>query len=235
MARSRKITQKLCRLDSPQMELGADFALQLLWEAHRFANDLRRNPWEFAVDIQSFRAVGVSGNTLRWLVCMGHAKHAIERLRPRSRRRVFCQTRNLAFTEESCFVLTELGASLLGVSGRRKVKRGIAANGVLHREGPHWDRIRRELRLGGVTIKQFKVPAHDQELLLAGFEELGWPARMDDPLSPNGHRDPKSRLHDAIKRLNQHQSHRLIRFRGDGTGRGISWEFVTGTLPESCP
>src|SRR5262245_61781741 len=46
--------------------------------------------------------------------------------------------------------------------------------------------------------------------------------------SPRGGRSSKLRLRDAIKRLNRHQQHKVIRFRGDGYGKGILWEFVEG-------
>jgi hypothetical protein len=31
-------------------------------------------------------------------------------------------------------------------------------------------------------------------------------------------------LHDVINKLNRHQVNQLLRFRGDGSGRGICWE-----------
>jgi hypothetical protein len=88
---------------------------------------------------------------------------------------------------------------------------------------PVWDRERQELRLGDVVVKQFKVPAVNQERVLAVFEEEGWPVRIDDPLPPIGDQDPKARLHDTIVALNRNQKHPLIRFYGDGTGQGVRW------------
>jgi hypothetical protein len=61
---------------------------------------------------------------------------------------------------------------------------------------------------------------------LSAFQEDGWPHRIDDPLPPLDDIEPKCRLHDSIKRLNRHHKDRVIRFRGDGTGEGVCWEYV---------
>jgi hypothetical protein len=89
---------------------------------------------------------------------------------------------------------------------------------------PCWDSMRRELRLCGVVVKRYRVPAHNQELILSAFEEEGWPEHIDDPLPARHDIDPHTRLHDAIHRLNGCQTHRLLRFRGDGSGAGVFWE-----------
>jgi hypothetical protein len=91
---------------------------------------------------------------------------------------------------------------------------------------PRWDYQRQELRLGDAIVKQFKVPAANQERILAAFEEEGWPVRIDDPLPPNAEQNPKRRLHDTINSLNRNQKQHLIRFTGDGSGQGIRWELV---------
>ncbi|MCH8047158.1 MAG: hypothetical protein IID44_25940 [Planctomycetes bacterium] len=92
--------------------------------------------------------------------------------------------------------------------------------------GPHWDAETRELRIGGRLVKRFKWPATNQETLLAAFEEEGWRLRIDDPLPPVPGLLSTTRLSDAIKRLNGHQKNALIRFCGDGTGEGVTWELV---------
>src|SRR5207247_9758075 len=89
---------------------------------------------------------------------------------------------------------------------------------------PRWDSERRELRWGELVVKQFRVPAPNQETVLAAFEEEGWPRRIDDPLPPRADQDPKCRLHDTINKLNRNQQQPLIHFRGDGMGRGLHWE-----------
>jgi hypothetical protein len=93
---------------------------------------------------------------------------------------------------------------------------------------PCWNSVLRELRLGSRLVKRFQAPADNQEAILDALEEEGWPVRIDDPLSPTPDINAKRRLHDTIKNLNRHQTHRVIRFRGDGRGEGVLWE----ALPE---
>ena len=91
---------------------------------------------------------------------------------------------------------------------------------------PQWDAEYRALRVGQCVVKEYRVPAPDQEAILAVFQEEGWPHRIYDPLPPLGDIEPKCRLHDTIKRLNRHHKNRLIRFRGDGTGEAVCWEYA---------
>jgi hypothetical protein len=93
---------------------------------------------------------------------------------------------------------------------------------------PVWDKDLRVLAVRGVVVKQFRVPASNQELILDAFQELGWPPHIDDPLPPHPEQDSKQRLHDTIDRLNRSQGNRLIRFRGNGNGTGILWELIAG-------
>ena len=92
--------------------------------------------------------------------------------------------------------------------------------------GSHWDAEGRELRIGGRLVKRFKWPATNQETVLAAFEEEGWRRRIDDPLPPVPDQLSTRRLSETIKQLNRHQKNALIRFRGDGTGEGVTWELV---------
>src|SRR5947208_16269474 len=64
-----------------------------------------------------------------------------------------------------------------------------------------------------------------QDTILSVFQESGWPTRIDDPLPPAAGQDPKLRLREVVKRLNRHQRPYLIRFRTDGRGKGILWEW----------
>jgi hypothetical protein len=79
--------------------------------------------------------------------------------------------------------------------------------------------------VGGVSVKRFRVPAHIQEMVLAAFQKKGWPAWIDDPLPRFPRRNPHRRLHEVINNLNRNQQNRLLRFKGDGTGKRIGWEF----------
>lgn len=88
---------------------------------------------------------------------------------------------------------------------------------------PSWDKARRILNFAGTVIKRFNWPARNQELILAAFEEMGWPERIDDPLPITDGISQKDRLHDTIKCLNRKRLFKSIRFTGDGSGQGICW------------
>jgi hypothetical protein len=88
---------------------------------------------------------------------------------------------------------------------------------------PHWDGEKRLLLWQERIVKCFRVPAANQELILAALEEEGWPDSIDDPLPVAHAINPKIRLHDTIKGLNRNQTHGLLRFVGDGTGRRVGW------------
>jgi hypothetical protein len=209
-------------------------ALALLLEARQYALELSADPWDWAVEIRCLRAAGASHSLLRWLVCRGYAEHALERAPDRLQRRSFRRTSGLMFTEASCFVLTAAGSDLSRLGANRgggPLGNGCPNGGPLAElpEGgrplPQWHGELRELRIQGILVKQFRQPAPNQEAILAAFEEEGWPSRIDDPLSPNWERDPKHQLHITIQNLNRHQKHRLLRFTGDGNGRGVRWQF----------
>jgi hypothetical protein len=102
---------------------------------------------------------------------------------------------------------------------------------------PRWNGQLRELRCGELLVKEFRRPAPNQELVLTAFEEEGWPTQIDDPLPGTAGVDPRQRLHDTIIRLNRNQRNHLVHFRGDGSGKGVRWEWVTsnGTTPPPDP
>jgi hypothetical protein len=92
---------------------------------------------------------------------------------------------------------------------------------------PRWDGERRRLWLGPRLLKEFRQPAPYQTTLLATFEEEAWAEHVADPLPlSTGERedDARRRLHETIKNLNRGLPSGTIRFRGDGTGRGVVWE-----------
>jgi hypothetical protein len=200
-----------------------------LTEAADFARELDRDPWDFAVEIQTFRELGLTNNDFRWLVCKGLVEHRQEITAIGDTCRVFRPDRPLSFSENTCFVLSNAGLPLAcGDSISReasesapRVSRNAHSKELLL---PKWDRERQELRLGDIVIKQFKVPALNQERILAAFEEEGWPVVIDDPLPPHPTQDPKRRLHDTIISLNRSRKSRLMHFLGNGNGQGVRWK-----------
>jgi len=212
-------------------------ALSLLRRAREYAEDLGRDVWDFAVEIQTLRAAGISNSDLRWLLGKGYVEHATEVTRPDDAGRKFRRDTGCRFSRKTCLVLTASGdqvacsttqdwdrpkatgdrADAAGPTGSAGASRGLT---------PSWDRDRRELRLGGALIKRFKTTAPNQEAIIAAFEEEGWPPRIDDPIPPQFGQDPKCRLHDTINALNRNQKNRLINFLGDGSGQGVRWELT---------
>jgi hypothetical protein len=93
---------------------------------------------------------------------------------------------------------------------------------------PAWEARRRELRVGELLVKRFRVPAGNQEIVLSAFEEEGWPAYIDDPLPMKSEIVPKRRLHNVINRLNGSQLAPVLRFHGNGHGDAVGWQLLPG-------
>jgi hypothetical protein len=218
-------------------------ALQLLADAAACAQDVGADIWQFSVELSALRRAGLTANECRWLVAKGLARHAREVTASDSDRRIFQNYANLAFSKRTCFVIAERGVlyanALLRSMPRRRasdVRDSTAlnrrrpapeSNGDPAMLTPTWDSDRQQLRVGRVIVKEFKVPAANQEAILAAFQEEGWVPRIDDPLPPQLNQDSKRRLHDTINSLNRNQKHALLRFLGDGRGEGIRWEFAS--------
>ena len=217
-------------------------ALALLLDAATCANDVGADLWQFSLEMSALLRSGLTTNECRWLVAKGLAKHACETTMPDSDRRIFQPCSNLSLPKQTCLVLTDKGMAcaneLVRSPAPRKpdaehdfahsglVDRAPSGNGEPHVTLPTWDSDRQQLRVGRVIVKEFKVPAANQEAILAAFQEENWCPRIDDPLAPKLNQDSKRRLHDTINSLNRNQRHALIRFLGDGKGEGVRWEFV---------
>ncbi len=207
-------------------------ALTALLEAERYACELGRDRWDFALDRRTLQSLGASDNDLRWLTCQGYLALAREVTQSCcTQHRVFEPQGPVVFEDRTCFVLTSKGVQFtsewLSVSRPSDASHSIFAPTESSMSStPSWNAAARVLEYQGQTIKQFRLPAQNQERILAAFEEEGWPERIDDPLPPRPDLDPQRRLHDAINRLNRHQRLRVIRFYGNGTGRAILWRFV---------
>ena len=208
--------------------------LALLLRAKSYALQSGLSEWEFAEEISILRSAGATHADLRWLVLNGWIAHAAE-VKPTPTSRRFHKLHSLALPRNACFVLTEKGeaaarrlASLASAppSASANVRKDLA---LLEGTLPRWDVQLRELWLGPLLVKRFRIPAQNQELVLTVFEEERWPARVDDPLPGKPERDAKRCLHDTINHLNRYQVNRVLRFAGDGTGRGIRWQ-AAGTV-----
>ncbi|QEG38133.1 hypothetical protein UC8_00860 [Roseimaritima ulvae] len=212
-------------------------ALEVLREAAEYAADTGSDIWDFAVSIRTLENFGLNESDLRWLVKKDYVRHAREVTPPGDNGRQFRSSGDLTFCKRTCFVLTQSGASMVRAMLADKPAAvdhdGVESNGkrrsdcqeLPHTNGfPHWDSERRILYVDKRIVKRFKWRATNQEAVLSTFQEEGWPPRVDDPLPPHPEQDSKRRLSDTIKCLNHKQANDLIRFHGDGTGEGVTWE-----------
>ncbi|HEY3966020.1 MAG TPA: hypothetical protein VGM05_15780 [Planctomycetaceae bacterium] len=92
---------------------------------------------------------------------------------------------------------------------------------------PVWNPGAHELRLGSRLLKRFTRPAKSQEIILAAFQEEGWPELIDDPLPQDPSQDPKRRLHYTIHHLNRGQRPHLILFYVNGGGQSVHWRLAS--------
>ena len=199
-----------------------------LLKAYKLALDADRDKWDFAVERKVLRRCGLTESNFRWLVCQGIVEHAREITVKEDDKRRFRSTNALKFKKRTCFVLTEEFAQKF--MGNNAAVIALYPDKVTRIDVevvPIWDRGRHELYLADFLVKRFRWPAKNQETVLAAFEEERWPTEgVDDPLPPHPDNDPKQRLRDTIKCLNRYQKNRFIRFRGDGTGERVIWEFT---------
>ena len=84
---------------------------------------------------------------------------------------------------------------------------------------PRWDGERGELIYEETVIKQVsRGKAVNVVSVLQAFEEGGWRSRVPSPFD-----DDWQKMHETIKSLNK--GLQVIRFRSDGTGKGVLWDF----------
>ncbi len=202
--------------------------LRRLQSAYLMAVQMKRDPWDFAIEISQFALTDT--NELRSLIYQGLVEHRSETTRPGSPRRTFQSESDIMLSNRSCFVITPHGIRTLvrWMSLQKKVGQpGVNAAARSLEQTPVWDAQTRELRVGGKVVKLFRWPAQNQEAVLNAFQAQGWPTRIADPLPLDPKVCAKRRLHDTIKCLNRRRIEKLIKFRGDGTGRGVKLELLS--------
>ncbi len=221
-------------------------ALHLLLRAYVYANEASDEPWLFAVELADLRHGGLMPSDLRWLITQGLVELQDEGSGPSSSGNG--HPAEPGFCDCSRFLPTAAGYDHLqhllqgaigerpGASPRPSVECHLPhllqepiherqaasprSDGIVK---PNWDSMLRELRVGDVLVKRYRVPAEIQELILNAFQEEAWPRRIDDPLPPVPDISPKRRLSTAITALNRNQKSRAIQFTGDGCGEGVIW------------
>jgi hypothetical protein len=205
---------------------GTRAALVLLQHALDCANDARASPWDFALEIGQLYAAGLTITDLRWMVAKEFVEHADETSAHGSEHRSFTPSRGLNFLPTTCVLLTAKGAALAARENAASPDENPEANGKSYPKAspkPRWDPARRELSVAGRLVKRFHVPARNQELILSAFQEKDWPGSICDPLAAEVDIDPKTRLNDAVYRLNHKQHAHLIRFHVNGHGSSVHW------------
>jgi hypothetical protein len=225
--------QYLWLVDLTATDLAAEIraALAQMAKAHHYAHEVRSDPWEFAVEIERLIDLGLTTSDLRWLVKKGYIEHAREITYPGDGTRAFLPIESsTAFTSETCFVLSNSGLLLARSACDDCESSNFAKDCSSAQSGPafipRWDGQSRALYLGEQIVKQYAVPAPNQEIVLTAFQEQQWAQYIDDPIPPAPEQNQKIRLRDTIKCLNAHQQNRLIRFHGNGTGERIRWELT---------
>jgi hypothetical protein len=217
-------------------------AFTQLLEVHELARSSGHKASDFATEITNLTELGITPSVLRWLVARGYAKCLREVTQPNDKERRFEPVDNLTLSAQSCFVLSRRG--MLLARAILELQDADSADAAIDEEAaddsppridvlPQWDAKRRELRLSKRLLKRFRVPAPNQEAVLAAFQEEGWPNCIDDPLPPKGDLSPKRRLHDTIKALNRKHCQKppLLHFLGNGTGESIVWELKLAPRP----
>jgi hypothetical protein len=216
--------------------------LAQLVQASDYSRALACDAWDFAVELDQLIDLGMTTSDLRWLTKCGYVSHACEMTGSHDLNRRFrSPEQNLAFAQNTCFVLTDAGLAMMG-RDRGAVRDASLPVAVpisfLAETGdrtaiPHWNKDTRTFLVGDSLVKRFRVPSPNQEAVLEAFQEEGWPMTIDDPLPPVPEQQPKRRLRDTIKCLNLNQARRLIRFRGDGTGQRVFWELVSESISQA--
>jgi hypothetical protein len=206
-------------------------ALLLLYDAHGEAIRLAQDTPCLTVPLPSQGWAGLTTADLRWLLDQGYVEYVAEGAEVPASQTVTSTALVPHAVGTAGFRLTAKGLTLarhavglrplLGRPARAGSGRGSAEAQL---SVPCWRHDLRELWFRERLVKRFLQPALNQESVLAEFQQHGWPSAIADPLTPAPGFDAPQRLHDTIKCLNQHQSHRLIRFRGDGSGRGVRWQ-----------
>src|SRR6185312_7853921 len=157
----------------------------------------------FAVTLTDVLSQGATLLDVRWLVLRRFAEHAKETTVPGDANRSFRRLPPTSLPADMCVALSPLGAETLRavLPGWRPESATQACDTAATESGafaacvtPVWDAERREVRYRDEIVKRYRVPAPNQELILAAFEEEGWPQLIDDPLPPQDELDPKRRL-----------------------------------------
>tara|TARA_R110002095_G_scaffold179193_3_gene156569 strand:- start:28519 stop:29256 length:738 start_codon:yes stop_codon:yes gene_type:complete len=205
-------------------------ALTALSQSLQYAHDSGVDVWQFAIEHEVLREMGLTVSDIRWLIHKKFVIHRKEITAPGDPTRSFSRLSVTSITQDAAYVLTESGIKITqrlmneeiappDLSSRELVSRPLPSG---NRNCPTWSADHRELWYEERLVKRFRVPAQNQVLVLTVFEEESWPEFIDDPLPSDPKIDPRRRLQATVKSLNRCQAEGRIRFHTCG-GDKIFW------------
>src|SRR5574340_431184 len=120
--RQRRIAETAARHVPPQMQA----AIVGLAEAYDYARDVQGDLWDFAVEMDTLTAMGLTVDHLRRLLANGYIECRQEVTKPRDIARKFRVAEKPTFTNKTCFVVTEAGLRLTTTESARPWTRRAA-------------------------------------------------------------------------------------------------------------
>lgn len=122
-------------------------------------------------------------------------------------------------------------ASVIDSGRHLRLRRGIGepVDGTDKGPRPVWDKANRKLYYRGRLLRDVAASAKNILAILSAFEEEGWPARVNNPLTGGAKSKP---LRDAIAKLNgglmgvEVGNLAGIKFFADGEAKGVRWHEV---------
>ncbi len=148
----------------------------------------------------------------------GYAEHAVLTRRGKPSRRS-TNPPDRDFPAGTCFILTELGATVA-----RELAQEPAPPCLVVPDVPTWYPLGGELWFRGRLAKRYQNTAENQRAVLDEFQEQDWPTWIPDPLPHDPEVNGKQRLRLTVKCLNSHRQSLLLRFFVTDSGRAIGWE-----------
>ena len=100
----RRIVAKASKILEPRLQA----AIVQLAEAHDYAHDVRTGMWEYAIEIDALKALGLSASDLRALVADGYVRQR-EVTRRGDEVRRFLPSASRDFSKRACFIITKAG------------------------------------------------------------------------------------------------------------------------------
>lgn len=201
-----------------------------LSQSLQYAQDSGVDAWQFAIEHEILREMGLTVSDIRWLIHKKFVIHRKEITAPGDPTRSFSQLSVTSITPDAAYVLTESGIEITRCLMNEENAAPDLSTPELVSQPHHsrkpscpiWSADHRELWYEQRLVKRFRVPAQNQVLVLTVFQEESWPEFIDDPLPSDPKIDPRRRLQATVKSLNRCQAEGQIRFHTCG-GDKIFW------------